>query len=436
MQKAGLYQPLRYKNLETKLKGHLIRHYEFAKKSRLSDSLLDLVLGEFDRDEASRGITRVKPWQLVFRRGQNVALLTLFTDDDLLRSMRGARLRDVRKTIENRCLRELQTVWPDATLLDLRAMINVRGLTRKHRTGSKAKPLDVKPKGPDDRLADPPKLIDVRRFAKNVTKRQVSAADGLVSAEVLQRLTRQLQDDYHIPPKLGDLVLQDLASIRTECLPRVDEMKHGQAMVLTTDSHSRIGAACVPEEQRVQPVIVTLFTERERKALSFDDITFPKARDIQLKQIVRVHVEAYAQGGLLSYVDSQWLFSTSYHSIGQAINHYEQIENVFVPTPGTVLDAGNKVTHKLLIVRLYLDGLTTTQIARRTYHSEAAVDNYIGSFDKVAMLHWYGVSRAHMRLVLGRSLRLIDEYLCLVKRYFKDRETIREYLNSRGHQVA
>ena len=41
-----------------------------------------------------------------------------------------------------------------------------------------------------------------------------------------------------------------------------------------------------------------------------------------------------------------------------------------------------------------------------------------------------------MRFVLRRSVRLIDEYLHLVKRYFKDRDAVREYLRSKGIRVA
>lgn len=434
MQKAGLYRPLCAKNIETKLKSHLTRHYEFARKSRLADSLIETVLAQLDEDEEARGIIRVKPWQLVYRQQGRPALLTLFTDDDLQRSIHGAPLREVRETIEKRCLEELRTVRPDATLDDLRTIINLRARTRKNVTGQQAEPYAAQL--PRDIFAAPPKLVDVHQFARGVNRRKMSPADGVISRPLLQKLTGQLSEDYNIPAKLGQMLIEDIARIRAECLPRLDEMKHGQAMVMTTDSHSRIGEAHLPEEQRLRPVIVTVFTEQERQALARETITFPEARAIQLKQIVRVHVEAFAQEGLLSYVDSQWLFQTCYWNISQAINHYEQTENVFVPTPGTVLDAGNKVTHKALIVRLYLDGMTTAQIAKRTYHSEAAVDNYIGTFDQVALLHWYGVNRPHMRLVLRRSVRLIDEYMRLVESYFKDRDAVQQYLRSRGVKLA
>ncbi len=39
-----------------------------------------------------------------------------------------------------------------------------------------------------------------------------------------------------------------------------------------------------------------------------------------------------------------------------------------LPLRGYVVDMGSYPTHKAIIVRLYLDGLTTPDIAARTYH--------------------------------------------------------------------
>ena len=436
MQKTKLYRSLRDKNLTTKLKSHLIRHYEFAKKSRLGEALIELVLDELDRDEATRGVVRVQPWQLVFRRHEQVALLPLLTEEDVEQLNANTPLGAVRETIEARGLSELRTVWPEATLTDLRSLTNVRYRTRKGAGAGRGTRPTLKAIGPGDRLAPLPKVIDLERFAKDVSRRQPRPEDGLVSAPALARLCQQLAEDYNLPPKLAPLIVQDFASLRAECLPRLDELKHGQVMVLTTDTRSGIGGAAVPEEQRLRPVVLTLFTDPEQRALQSERITFPRARLLQLKQLVRVHVEAYAQGGLLSRVETQCLFLTSRDDLSEALNAYEQTHQVIVPTPGTILDAGNKVTHKLLVVRLYLEGLSTTEIAKRTYHSEQAVDTYIGTFDQVTALYWYRVPRSIMRLVLRRSLRLIDEYLRLVDRYFKDPEAVRAYLDGKGIKVA
>ena len=61
--KAALYRSLRYRNLNTELKHHLILHYEFAKKSRLAEDVLELVVV----DAGSLG-------ELALRKGDHVAV--------------------------------------------------------------------------------------------------------------------------------------------------------------------------------------------------------------------------------------------------------------------------------------------------------------------------------------------------------------------------
>ncbi len=57
-----------------------------------------------------------------------------------------------------------------------------------------------------------------------------------------------------------------------------------------------------------------------------------------------------------------------------------------LPLRGYVADMGSWPTHKAAIVRLYLEGLTTHEIASRTYHSKRSVDRYIEGFERVRLL--------------------------------------------------
>jgi Protein of unknown function (DUF1670) len=57
-----------------------------------------------------------------------------------------------------------------------------------------------------------------------------------------------------------------------------------------------------------------------------------------------------------------------------------------LPIRGYVADMGSWPTHKAAIIRLYLDGLTTPEIASRTYHAKESVDRYIEGFERVRLL--------------------------------------------------
>ena len=74
----------------------------------------------------------------------------------------------------------------------------------------------------------------------------------------------------------------------------------------------------------------------------------------------------------------------------------------FLPLRGYVVDMGSFPTHKAAVVRLYLSGLTTPEIARRTYHSKEAVDRYIRGFERVRLLA-AKFTREQLPLLTGMS---------------------------------
>jgi len=64
-------------------------------------------------------------------------------------------------------------------------------------------------------------------------------------------------------------------------------------------------------------------------------------------------------------------------------------------------------------VRLYLPGLTTPDIAKRTHHTKEAVDRYIRGFERVRLLA-SKFAREELPLLTGMSERLVAEYLALL----------------------
>jgi len=76
---------------------------------------------------------------------------------------------------------------------------------------------------------------------------------------------------------------------------------------------------------------------------------------------------------------------------------------------------GSWPTHKVAIVRPYLERLTTPQIASRTYHAKKSVDRYIEGFERVRLLD---AKHPHEELplltgppgVVAQYLAILDEY--------------------------
>ena len=162
--------------------------------------------------------------------------------------------------------------------------------------------------------------------------------------------------------------------------------------------------------------------------------TFPyeELMALHAHRMARVLVEAYQQDGLICYSELQWCFLMSSNNIGRILGWYQRKHNVILPSPGTVLDMGRMLTHKDIIVRLHLEGLTVLEISRQTYHAPRSVDAYLKVFDSVLILHLYGLPKKLIARVLTRGVSLIEEYLQLIRDNLKEVKEIREYLHSRG----
>jgi hypothetical protein len=69
--------------------------------------------------------------------------------------------------------------------------------------------------------------------------------------------------------------------------------------------------------------------------------------------------------------------------------------------------------HKQAVIRLYLQGLTTPDIAARTRHTKQAVDRYIEGFERLRLLA-AKFAPEELPLLTGMSRGLIDQYLALL----------------------
>ncbi|MDD3893425.1 MAG: DUF1670 domain-containing protein [Syntrophomonadaceae bacterium] len=166
------------------------------------------------------------------------------------------------------------------------------------------------------------------------------------------------------------------------------------------------------ELYRPAPVIITVWTPEE---LAGQLDTMQEFLEQLKRRIIRVCFEAYRQNGLLTLMEMQWIFQISSVRISELIRSAQREHNLVVPSPGTILDAGKSMTHKDIIVNLHLQGYTVKEIARMTHHSPRAVDNNIGTFEAVLILHLFGVSPELMARLLKRGFSLIREHMKLVQ---------------------
>jgi DNA-binding NarL/FixJ family response regulator len=103
--------------------------------------------------------------------------------------------------------------------------------------------------------------------------------------------------------------------------------------------------------------------------------------------MVEICQEALSQGGLLTAEDLAYrVFFVTPRTISRDLTALRQAEpGVMIPMRSTVHDLGPVLTHRTEIVRLALEGKTTSEICTALRHSPRAVANYPASLSTLRM---------------------------------------------------
>ena len=254
--------------------------------------------------------------------------------------------------------------------------------------------------------------------------------------ETFERLSRFLREEAGIPPAVHEAMLLDLMALRARFAPRAGRLRSGQMPLCAMHVDSRRSLWQETKYQPLAPIIVSVFAGSERHTLRVrPPRTYEEYLSFHGARLARMMMEAYRQDGLLSFAELQWISLLSTGTVSRVVDYYQRTNHVILPCPGSVLDMGRMLTHKDVIVRLHLQGLTVMEIARKTYHNPRSVDAYLKSFDAVLILHLYGLPPELMAGVLGHGISLVQEYLGLIAENLKDLDQMREYLRRRGVPV-
>ena len=137
----------------------------------------------------------------------------------------------------------------------------------------------------------------------------------------------------------------------------------------------------------------------------------------------RLTHEAYNQGGVLSEADLSLVTGYTDGGVSATVVRLRKRGEI-LPIRGYVADMGSWPTHKAAIIRLYLEGLTTPEIASRTYHSKKSVDRYIEGFERVRLLDATH-PREDLPLLTGLAPRVVAQYLAIMDEHHLGRPVYR-----------
>jgi Protein of unknown function (DUF1670) len=156
-----------------------------------------------------------------------------------------------------------------------------------------------------------------------------------------------------------------------------------------------------------------------------DDLSFHNGGPAAFRQsrILDVCQQALSQGALLTAEDLAYrIFFVTPRTISRDLKAIRKAHpNVLIPMRSTLRDIGPVLTHRVQIIKLALQGKTTSQICQIMHHSPEAVANYLSAFTRCAQLAARKMEVSQIAFMLRRGSSLVQAYLDLLTECQGDR---------------
>jgi hypothetical protein len=196
----------------------------------------------------------------------------------------------------------------------------------------------------------------------------------------------------------------------------------GQILWFAAHMDEKPGPGKTLADMKITPVVLSLIHEEDRQ-MRVNGYSHKEVRKFKAARLLR---EAFSQKGVLTQADLSEMMGFSAGTIGKDIREYQAEHNVILPYRGTIHDIGPSLTHKKVIISLFLKNVPTPDIARRTEHTEEACDRYIKAFKRVQML--YGrMTPLEIARTLVMSERLVNEYIALIEEHKSLKEEVNDF---------
>jgi hypothetical protein len=191
-----------------------------------------------------------------------------------------------------------------------------------------------------------------------------------------------------------------------------DHLVHGQTLWMAVSSNDPPRRRQRISDVELIPVLLDISTAEDVQ-LRIDRLPAPQRL---VRKVIRLCEQAHKQGGLLSNCDLAELLCTHDSRIAHVLAEHERLTNTVVPRRATLHDVGTGLTHKRIICwKRYAEGKEPHIVARETYHSLEAVDNYLGQYDRVRHCRLEGLTPEQTAHALNCSLGLVRQYLDIDK---------------------
>lgn len=221
--------------------------------------------------------------------------------------------------------------------------------------------------------------------------------------------------------KIQEMFVEDVLKLFKNYNRDAWSLEAGQTLWFAVHKDEKPSYGKTLDKTKIVPVIlsVTHMEDRELRANGYSH------KEIRSLRIARILKEAYSQNGVLTQADVAELLGVSIGVVGKDIRNYQMENQVVLPYRGTIHDIGRAMTHKRIIIGLYLQNIPTPDIARITGHTEEACDRYIKAFKRVKTI--YGsMNNQEISRTLDMSEFLVKEYTAIIEEHNKKEEKVND----------
>jgi Protein of unknown function (DUF1670) len=218
---------------------------------------------------------------------------------------------------------------------------------------------------------------------RNPTPRQVTLPRRLAGRTLPSLLRYKFLHEYGYDKGavIVGAIVEDICQVVRNYFTAADQLEPGQLIYYCPAATERAAKGKTMAHTKLVPVRLSVVAEEDIQAVR-DGLGALERRDVRIRRLAH---EAYSQGGVLSELDLSFVTGYTDGGVSAAVVRLRKAGEV-LPIRGYVADMGAWPTHKAAIIRLYLEGLTTPEIAARTFHTKHSVDRYIEGFERVRLL--------------------------------------------------
>ena len=216
----------------------------------------------------------------------------------------------------------------------------------------------------------------------------------------------ELQNDFGLTPVVSHALLKRSKEIMGGLSYLPDNINVGQMKALAVSAKEPAGkplANC-----KIIPIIITVDAGKE----DLETLQESGAKGLRRVVLSRITDEAVNQGACLTEEDAARILRCDVRTIKRDVKYFRNKE-IYIPLRGHMINTGRGQTHKMAIVKWYIQGMTFTDIKMRTHHSTSAISRYLDTFSRIVILIRRNLTSAAIAQVVSISKSLVEEYLKL-----------------------